>query len=135
MAHAAIAFAKAKFRRQMMACTTSIGPGALNMVTAAALAHSRVKLDGVEWVYIPDDNTRMLKLQAGEVDAAIFVPFNQIDTLGHGQVANSFIPAGALYHNDDNPTCPFRNAARAYVKGFYQNPTGRFMLEDTDIVK
>ena len=40
-----------------------------------------VKLDGVEWVYIPNDNTRMLKLQAGEVDAAIFVPFNQIDTL------------------------------------------------------
>ena len=30
---------------------------------------------------------------------------------------------------------PFRNASRAYVKGFYQNPTGRFMLEDTDIVK
>jgi 3D-(3,5/4)-trihydroxycyclohexane-1,2-dione acylhydrolase (decyclizing) len=39
MAHAAIAFAKAKFRRQIMACTTSIGPGALNMVTAAAVAH------------------------------------------------------------------------------------------------
>jgi len=39
MAHAAIAFAKAKNRQQMMAVTTSIGPGALNMVTAAALAH------------------------------------------------------------------------------------------------
>jgi 3D-(3,5/4)-trihydroxycyclohexane-1,2-dione acylhydrolase (decyclizing) len=39
MAHAAIAFAKASRRRRMMACTTSIGPGALNMVTAAALAH------------------------------------------------------------------------------------------------
>ncbi|WP_417449806.1 3D-(3,5/4)-trihydroxycyclohexane-1,2-dione acylhydrolase (decyclizing) [Kordiimonas sp.] len=39
MAHAAIAFAKAKRRRQMMACTTSVGPGATNMVTAAALAH------------------------------------------------------------------------------------------------
>lgn len=39
MAHAAIAFAKAKNRRQAMAVTTSIGPGALNMVTAAALAH------------------------------------------------------------------------------------------------
>ena len=39
MAHAAIAFAKASFRRRMMACTTSIGPGATNMVTAAALAH------------------------------------------------------------------------------------------------
>ncbi|MFC7554814.1 thiamine pyrophosphate-binding protein [Pseudoroseomonas wenyumeiae] len=39
MAHAAIAFAKASQRRRMMACTTSIGPGATNMVTAAALAH------------------------------------------------------------------------------------------------
>jgi len=39
MAHAAIAFAKAHFRRRMMAVTTSIGPGATNLVTAAALAH------------------------------------------------------------------------------------------------
>ena len=39
MAHAAIAFAKASFRRRMMACTSSIGPGATNMVTAAAVAH------------------------------------------------------------------------------------------------
>jgi 3D-(3,5/4)-trihydroxycyclohexane-1,2-dione acylhydrolase (decyclizing) len=39
MAHAAIAFAKASRRRRMMACTSSIGPGATNMVTAAALAH------------------------------------------------------------------------------------------------
>src|ERR1700761_595568 len=38
MAHAAIAFAKASRRRRMMACTTSIGPGATNMVTAAAVA-------------------------------------------------------------------------------------------------
>jgi len=39
MALAATAFAKAARRRRMMACTTSIGPGALNMVTAAAVAH------------------------------------------------------------------------------------------------
>jgi 3D-(3,5/4)-trihydroxycyclohexane-1,2-dione acylhydrolase (decyclizing) len=39
MAHAAIAYAKANFRRRMMAVTSSIGPGAVNMVTAAALAH------------------------------------------------------------------------------------------------
>ena len=39
MAHAAIAFAKASKRRRAMAVTTSIGPGATNMVTAAALAH------------------------------------------------------------------------------------------------
>ncbi len=39
MAHAAIAYAKTLRRRRMMACTTSIGPGATNMVTAAAVAH------------------------------------------------------------------------------------------------
>lgn len=39
MAHSAIAFAKAMRRRRMMACTTSIGPGATNLVTACALAH------------------------------------------------------------------------------------------------
>jgi len=39
MAHAAIAYAKSSMRRRMMAVTTSIGPGATNLVTAAALAH------------------------------------------------------------------------------------------------
>ncbi len=39
MAHAAIAYAKAKRRRRAHAVTSSIGPGATNMVTAAALAH------------------------------------------------------------------------------------------------
>ena len=40
MALAAVAFAKASGRRRMMACTSSIGPGATNMVTAAAVAHA-----------------------------------------------------------------------------------------------
>jgi 3D-(3,5/4)-trihydroxycyclohexane-1,2-dione acylhydrolase (decyclizing) len=40
MALAAIAFAKATRRRQIMAVTSSIGPGALNMVTAAGVAHT-----------------------------------------------------------------------------------------------
>ena len=39
MAHAAIAFAKTHKRKRAMAVTSSIGPGATNMVTAAALAH------------------------------------------------------------------------------------------------
>ena len=39
MGHAAVAFAKATHRRRMMACTTSIGPGATNLATAAAVAH------------------------------------------------------------------------------------------------
>ena len=119
----------------------------------------RVKLDAIEWVYIPNDNTRILKLQAGEVDAIIFVPFNRVAelqadadinvhldpssrmdhmlinhangplgdarvrqalyyaldrqavvdavTFGHGKVANSFLPAGAMYYNPDNQDYPF----------------------------
>ncbi len=51
MAHAAIAYAKAMCRRRMMACTTSIGPGAINMVTAAAVAH----VDRIPLLLIPGD--------------------------------------------------------------------------------
>ncbi len=39
MAHCASAYAKQLRRRRAMAVTTSIGPGATNLVTAAALAH------------------------------------------------------------------------------------------------
>ncbi len=39
MAHAGIAYAKQLRRRRAMAVSTSIGPGATNLVTAAALAH------------------------------------------------------------------------------------------------
>ena len=51
MAHAAVAYAKAKRRKRMMACTTSIGPGALNMVTAAAVAH----VNRVPVLFVPGD--------------------------------------------------------------------------------
>lgn len=113
------------------------------------------KLDGVEWHVVTDDNTRILKVQAGELDAAIFIPFNRIPdldadpeinvhldastredhlllnhenkwlanknvrkainmaidvksivdvvTFGYGEVANSYIPGGALYYNPENP--------------------------------
>jgi 3D-(3,5/4)-trihydroxycyclohexane-1,2-dione acylhydrolase (decyclizing) len=40
MALAAIAFAKAKRRRQIMVATSSIGPGATNFITAAGVAHT-----------------------------------------------------------------------------------------------
>jgi 3D-(3,5/4)-trihydroxycyclohexane-1,2-dione acylhydrolase (decyclizing) len=39
MALAAIAYSKAQFRQRIMAVSTSIGPGATNLVTAAAVAH------------------------------------------------------------------------------------------------
>jgi 3D-(3,5/4)-trihydroxycyclohexane-1,2-dione acylhydrolase (decyclizing) len=51
MAHAAIAFAKASKRRRAMAVTSSIGPGATNMVTAAALAH----VNRLPVLFIPGD--------------------------------------------------------------------------------
>ena len=114
----------------------------------------RVSLDGVEWIAVPDDNTRMLQVQAGELDAAILVPFSRVAaleadpelkmllepstredhmlinhehpplddvrvrealdlaidkqaivdavTFGIGEVANSYVPKGALYYDDDN---------------------------------
>ncbi|MBC2834548.1 ABC transporter substrate-binding protein [Paragemmobacter straminiformis] len=124
----------------------------------------KVSLDGVEWISIPDDNTRMLAVQAGELDSAIFVPFSRVAELqkdpnltvvidpstredhlllnhehppldnpkvreafdlaidkqaivetvlfGQGEVANSYIPKGALYHSDDNGARGF-DAAKA----------------------
>lgn len=51
MAHAAIAYAKASNRKRAMAVTTSIGPGATNMVTAAALAH----VNRLPVLFIPGD--------------------------------------------------------------------------------
>lgn len=38
MAHAATAFGKQKRQKQLIACTSSVGPGAANMITAAATA-------------------------------------------------------------------------------------------------
>src|SRR4051794_18817575 len=38
MVHTAVAYAKHKNRLQSLVCTTSIGPGAINMVTGAAVA-------------------------------------------------------------------------------------------------
>jgi 3D-(3,5/4)-trihydroxycyclohexane-1,2-dione acylhydrolase (decyclizing) len=51
MALAAIGYARAMHRRRMMACTTSIGPGATNMVTAAAVAH----VDRLPVLLLPGD--------------------------------------------------------------------------------
>ena len=51
MAHAAIAYAKALNRRHAMMVTSSIGPGATNMVTAAALAH----VNRLPVLFVPGD--------------------------------------------------------------------------------
>lgn len=51
VAHAAIAYAKQLGRKRAMAVTSSIGPGALNMVTAAGLAH----VNRLPVLFIPGD--------------------------------------------------------------------------------
>lgn len=52
LVHTAAAYAKQKNRRQIMVCTTSIGPGALNMVTAAATA----TINRIPVLLLPGDN-------------------------------------------------------------------------------
>ncbi|WP_256758135.1 3D-(3,5/4)-trihydroxycyclohexane-1,2-dione acylhydrolase (decyclizing) [Cohnella sp. WQ 127256] len=52
MVHAATAYAKQKNRRQIFACTTSIGPGALNMMTGAATA----TVNRIPVLLLPGDN-------------------------------------------------------------------------------
>ena len=108
---------------------------------------------------MPDDNTRMLNVQAGQLDTAIFVPFSRVAelqkdpnltvhldpstredhllinhehgalakkevrqaldmaideqavvdtvTFGYGEVANSYVPKGALYYYADNLKRPY----------------------------
>jgi 3D-(3,5/4)-trihydroxycyclohexane-1,2-dione acylhydrolase (decyclizing) len=51
MAHAAIAYSKSLNRKRAMAVTTSIGPGALNLVTACAMAH----VNRIPVLFIPGD--------------------------------------------------------------------------------
>ncbi|MDZ4134115.1 MAG: thiamine pyrophosphate-binding protein, partial [Paracoccaceae bacterium] len=51
MGNAAVAFAKARNRRQAMAVTSSIGPGATNMITSCAVAHA----NRLPVLFIPGD--------------------------------------------------------------------------------
>jgi peptide/nickel transport system substrate-binding protein len=41
----------------------------------------RVRLDGVEWVSVPDDNTRILAVRSGELDTALSIPFSRVAEL------------------------------------------------------
>jgi peptide/nickel transport system substrate-binding protein len=52
-------------------------------------------VDQVNMIVLSEDNTRMLKLQAGEIDAAMAVPYNQIQPLG--QDSNLDVVPAPLY--------------------------------------
>lgn len=67
------------------------GPFALKVFRKGQLTHlvrnenywkpGRPYLDEVRIPYVTDDNTRILKLQAGEIDAAVNIPYAQIEQL------------------------------------------------------
>jgi len=70
---------------------TGTGPFALEKFAKGQFVHlvrnenywkpGKPLLDEVMIPYVPDDNTRILKIQAGEVDAALNIPYAQIDQL------------------------------------------------------
>jgi 3D-(3,5/4)-trihydroxycyclohexane-1,2-dione acylhydrolase (decyclizing) len=74
MAHSAIAFAKAHGRQRIMAVTTSIGPGATNLVTAAALAH----VNRLPLLLLPGDT-----FASREPDPVL----QQVESFEHGDVS------------------------------------------------
>ena len=53
-------------------------------------------LDGVEFDYITNDNTRILKLQSGEVDVAESIPFSQVDSLNKGSTRVEVAPLASI---------------------------------------
>lgn len=56
-------------------------------------------LDGIEWHAVVEDNTRILRVQVGELDAALFVPFNRIAELeANAQVQVHLDPSSRTDH-------------------------------------
>ena len=53
-------------------------------------------LDGVEFDYVTNDNTRILSLQSGEVDVAESIPFSQVDSLNKGSTRVEIAPLASI---------------------------------------
>ena len=53
-------------------------------------------LDGVEFDYITNDNTRILSLQSGQVDVAESIPFSQVDSLNKGSTRVEIAPLASI---------------------------------------
>ncbi len=102
MAHAAIAFAKASFRRRMMAVTSSVGPGATNMVTAAALAH----VNRLPLLLLPGD------VFANRVPDPVL---QQVESFGDGTVSanDCFRPVSRYFDRITRPEQIIQALARA----------------------
>jgi len=92
MAHVAIAFAKARRRQQIMVATSSIGPGATNMVTAAAVAH----VNRLPVLLIPGD-----VFASGLPDPVLQQAENFHD--GSATVNDAFRPVSRYFHRITRP--------------------------------
>ncbi len=104
MAHAAIAYAKALNRRRAMAVTTSIGPGSLNMVTAAALAH----VNRLPVLLIPGD------VFAGRAPDPVL---QQVESFGDGTVSanDCFRPVSRYFDRITRPEQLLTALPRAFA--------------------
>jgi 3D-(3,5/4)-trihydroxycyclohexane-1,2-dione acylhydrolase (decyclizing) len=92
MALAAVAFAKASRRHRMMVCTSSIGPGATNMVTAAAVAH----VNRLPVLFLPGD------VFAGRIPDPVL---QQVEDFGDGAVSanDCFRPVSRYFDRITRP--------------------------------
>ena len=53
-------------------------------------------LDGIEFDFITNDNTRILNLQSGQADVAENIPFSQVDSLNKGSTAVEIAPLASI---------------------------------------
>ena len=104
MAHAAIAFSKARQRQQIMVATSSIGPGATNMVTAAAVAH----VNRIPVLLIPGD-----VFASGLPDPVL----QQAEDFSNGSttVNDAFRPVSRYFHRITRPEQLIQALPRAMV--------------------
>ena len=104
MAHIAIAFAKARRRQQVMVATSSIGPGATNMITAAATAH----VNRIPLLLIPGD-----VFASGLPDPVL----QQVENFSDGSVSvnDAFRPVSQYFQRITRPEQLIQALPRAMV--------------------
>ncbi len=104
MALAATAFAKAKQRQQVMVATSSIGPGATNMITAAGVAH----VNRLPLLLIPGD-----VFASAQPDPVLQQAENFAD--GNMSVNDGFRPVSRYFHRITRPEQLINALPRAMV--------------------
>jgi 3D-(3,5/4)-trihydroxycyclohexane-1,2-dione acylhydrolase (decyclizing) len=104
MALAAIAFAKARQRQQVMVATTSIGPGATNLVTAAGVAY----VNRLPVLLVPGD-----VFASGQPDPVLQQSENFAD--GSSTVNDSLRPVSRYFHRITRPEQLIQALPRAMV--------------------